>query len=156
MGPFATLAAEMPLRKVNDVKQVEPGARAGDTAPDTGRGRDNGLEAAAARDITALRREMERRDLPAGPPPTFELSQLELDSDIQQVIARVEAARSQARDADARKTAAETEERRAVAEMDALGDAQEAATPEQDSGEVPDTDMVAANAGPRTTLDAHV
>ncbi|MCB1348355.1 MAG: hypothetical protein KDK11_06800, partial [Maritimibacter sp.] len=83
-------------------------------------------------------------------------SQLELDSDIQQVIARVEAARSQARDADARKTAAETEERRAVAEMDALGDAQEAATTEQDSAEMGDAGMVAAAAAPRTTLDAHV
>ena len=124
VGPFAALAAEMPLRKVNDVKQVEPGTKPGDTAPDTGRGRDNGFEAAAARDIKALRREMERRDLPAGPPPTFEVSQLEIESDIQQVIARVEAARAQAREADALKLEAETEERIAENDMARLAEAE--------------------------------
>ncbi|MCB1357081.1 MAG: hypothetical protein KDK53_11495 [Maritimibacter sp.] len=101
---------------------MEPGTKPGDTAPDTGRGRDNGFEAAAARDIKALRREMERRDLPAGPPPTFEVSQLEIDTDFQQIIARVEAARAQAREADALKLEAETEERLAESEMARLAD----------------------------------
>lgn len=121
VGPFATLAAEMPLRKPSDVKQVQPGARPGNTAPDTGRDRDNGTEAAAARDIRALRREMEQRDLPAGPPPTFEVSQLEMDADIQQVIARVEAARAQAREADALKldTSADSRPARAGTEAEA-------------------------------------
>lgn len=116
VGPFATLAAEMPLRKPNDVKQVDPGTRPGNTAPDTGRDRDNGTEAAAARDIRALRREMERRDLPAGPSPAFEVSQLEMDADIQQVIARVEAARAQAREAGALKPEEKAVERPAEAE----------------------------------------
>lgn len=117
IGPFATLAAELPLRKPNDVKQIEPGSPSDDTAPDTGRERDNGTEAAAARDIAALRREMERRDLPAGPPPSFEVSQLEIEADIQQVIARVEAARAQAREADALKIETGIEERRTEASL---------------------------------------
>ena len=71
---------------------------------DVGRQPAQDARAEEARDITALRREMERRDLPAGPPPSFQLSLLEVEADIQQVIARVEAARTQAREADAVET----------------------------------------------------
>ncbi len=156
MGPFAALAAEMPLRKLNDVRQIEPGARPDDTAPDTGRERDNGTEAAAARDIRALRREMERRDLPAGPPPAFELSQLEIEADIQQVIARVEAARAQAREADALKLEAVTQQRLAEAEMAELSDEGTGATGGDASALEVGTQAapVATETGP--TLDAQV
>lgn len=164
VGPFATLAAEMPLRKINDVKQVEPGTRSGGTAPDTGRERDNGTEASAARDISTLRREMERRDLPAGPPPSFEVSQLEIEADIQQVIARVEAARSQAREADALKIEAETEERLAEAEMSRLAEAETAAVrgpaqaeaPMQAPMQAPGSAAAPAAADRPPTLDAQV
>ncbi len=139
MGPFATLAAEMPLRRVNDVKQVEPGAKTGDTRGDTagnaGRAHDNSARTAEARDITALRREMERRDLPAGPPPSFKVSQLEIASDIQAVIARVEAARSQAREADALKLEAETEERLGEAEVTRLSEAKASQAADAAAGE---------------------
>ena len=117
LGPFASLAAEMPLRKANDVKKVQPGAKAGDTTADVGQKPGQDARAAEARDIVALRREMERRDLPAGPPPSFQVSLLEVEADIQQVIARVEAARTQAREADALKVAAEAEEHRAEADL---------------------------------------
>lgn len=160
VGPFATLAAEMPLRKVNDVKQVEPGTRSGNTAPDTGRDRDNGTEAAVARDIGMLRREMERRDLPAGPPPSFEVSQLEIEADIQQVIARVAAARSQAREADALKLEARTEERLAEAEMSRLTAAETAAAKAPDRTEAgpqaAGSGAAPSAAGRPPTLDAHV
>jgi len=46
--------------------------------------------------VAALRREMERRALPPGPPPTFKLSLLEMDRDLQRTIARNEARRAQA------------------------------------------------------------
>lgn len=50
--------------------------------------------AAEARDIDALRREMERRGLQPGPPPAFKLSMLELDSDVRSAIARMDADRA--------------------------------------------------------------
>ncbi len=106
MGPLATLAALMPLRKANDVRQVEPGAKAGDTTGDTRHETAQAARAAEARDVTALRRERERRDLPAGPPPSFQISQLEVDADIKQIIARVEAARTRAREAEGMKARA--------------------------------------------------
>ena len=117
LGPLASLAAEMPLRKLNDVKKVQPGAKAGDMTSDIGQQPGQDARAAEARDITALRREMERRELPAGPPPSFQVSLLEVETDIQQVIARVEAARTRAREADALKVEAQAEERLAEAEL---------------------------------------
>lgn len=159
-GPSATLAAELPLRKPNDVKQVEPGSQPDNTASDAGHGGDTAAVAAAARDITALRREMEQRALPAGPPPTFELNQLEVETDIQKVIARVEAARAQAREADALqiealKVEADAEERLDEAGTSRLAEIGPAWAPEP-SGAA--TGAEPANAGPagtdtRTPLD---
>lgn len=117
LGPFASLAAEMPLRRTNDVTRVQPGASAGNTTGHAGRRPEQDVRAAEARDIQALRREMERRDLPAGPPPSFQVSVLEVESDLKQVIARIEAARHQAREADALKADAQIESRAAEAEM---------------------------------------
>lgn len=131
LGPSATLAADMPLRKPNDVRRIEPGARTGNTATDTGRDRDNGPTAAAARDITRLRRELGTDDLPAGPTPAFEVSQLELDADLQHVIARLEAARSQAREADAVRAETQDTAERPAAARDRTGRLG-AATPAQD------------------------
>jgi len=130
LGPFASLAAEMPLRKQNDVKKVKPGAKAGDTSSNTEQMPGQEARAAEARDIAALRREMERRDLSAGPSPAFQISLLEVDTDIQQVIARVEAARGQARDADALRIEAETEARHGEAALTEIA-AQEQSVPDR-------------------------
>ena len=108
MGPFATLAAEMPLHKVTDVKQIEPGTRPATrrptpdetvTIPHRGRGAPATSPRFGARWSGATCRPGRR--------PSFEVSQLEIEADIQQVIARVEAARSQARDAEALKLKAD-------------------------------------------------
>lgn len=116
MGPIAALAAEMPLRKVPEVRQVDPGKGMGESAADA-RGTPRQAEnAAAARDIDAFRREMERREKPAGPPPTFEVSLLEVNQDFRRVMARIEAARAQARDADALRAEARAEMRDAEAD----------------------------------------
>ena len=117
LGPFAALAAEMPLRKASDVKKVKPGAKTGDTTADARQNQAQDARSAEARDIAALRREMERRDLPTGPPPSFQMSLLEVEADILHVIARVEAARTQAREADALKADALAEQRSPEAEM---------------------------------------
>jgi len=105
LGPFAALAAEMPLRKVYNARKVQPGDKAGDARTNGQQNPEPEARSAEARDIAALRREMERRDLPAGPPPSFQMSLLEVESDIQHVIARVEAARTQAREAEGLKAA---------------------------------------------------
>lgn len=138
LGPFASLAADMPFRRTNDVKKVQPGAQAGDTTGHAGQKPGHDARAAEARDIRALRREMERRDLPAGPPPSFQVSLLEVESDLQQVIARIEAARNQARQADALKADAQHEARAAEAEMAEITEAaprREADAAERASGD---------------------
>ncbi|PIE07298.1 MAG: hypothetical protein CSA74_07905 [Rhodobacterales bacterium] len=122
LGPLAALATETPLRKMQDVRKVTPGHKAGDsngnTTGHTGAEGDNAARTAEARDIVALRREMERRNLPAGPPPAFKMSLLEVESGIRHVLARIEAARTRTREAEALKAEATTRDRAAVAEMD--------------------------------------
>ncbi len=137
LGPIAALAMETPLRKMQDVRKVTPGDKAGDTNGNTtghtGADGDNAARTAEARDIAALRREMERRNLPAGPPPAFKMSLLEVESDIRHVLARIEAARNQTREAEGLKAEAKDEEAAARAEMDALTQpsvAEETADPE--------------------------
>lgn len=66
-------------------------------------------QASASRDIIALRRAVAQGQRPAGPPPSFEVSLLEVESDLKQKLARMEAERSQERDSPAVQGQAEAE-----------------------------------------------
>lgn len=153
IGPFASLAAELPWRKTNDVKQVQPGDQAGDTAADTRQSRDQQEAAAAARDITAMREEARRRELPAGPSPAFQVSLLEIKQDIKDVIARVEAARTQTREADALKAEASAEERAGKAEVAALEAAAAHVSAQAETPSVGETDPSVPAASPSIAVD---
>jgi hypothetical protein len=87
-------ALETPQRRFVQVTRIPPGAAA--QGPDAEPRRHPGQEhaAAEARDVAALRREMEQRALPPGPPPTFKLNLLDIDGDLRQAIARNEAHRA--------------------------------------------------------------
>lgn len=101
LGSIAVFSAEAPLRKQQQVKRVNAFDQA--QRPATGQ-RDHpqqDLTAAEQRDIAALRREVERRGLPAGPPPSFQISLLEAEGGLERALARIEATRSQQRDAPA-------------------------------------------------------
>lgn len=83
--------AETPLAPVRPVSRVTPGDGADGQQPQSRRTPGQAQAAAEARDVAALRREMEQRALPPGPPPAFAVNILELDRELQQVMARIEA-----------------------------------------------------------------
>jgi hypothetical protein len=91
-------AAELPAYRMAHVGKVTPGRDAQGATSDNRQHAEPGRPAAEARDSAALRHEMQRRGLPAGPPPTFQMNLLEAEAGINQAIARVEAARTQSRD----------------------------------------------------------
>jgi hypothetical protein len=115
LGSAAVAAVAMPQRAGPDVQKVDPGQKSNCTGTDARQHPEQDATASQARDINEIRQEMEKRNLPAGPPPTFELSLLEVERDLKQVLARIEAERATARDTEAVKAdsdqqkAAETE-----------------------------------------------
>ena len=83
------------------VKRIDAKPEASNTGGQAGDHPDQDAQAAAGRDIMALRRAVAEGDRPAGPPPSFDVSFLEANADLQQKIARMEAARANQRDAEA-------------------------------------------------------
>ncbi len=124
LGLAAASAVTMPLRKAPDVQKVDPGQQSNGAGTDARQRPEQDATASQARDITEIRRQMERRDLPAGPPPTFELSLLEVESDLKQVLARIEAQRAQSRDSEAVQTDSAPQSVADKAQASAVSDAQ--------------------------------
>ena len=104
VGPLPVAAGDVARRMSDRVKRVEPGDNTGKARPDPHRFAHNTLPE-QPRDLEASRREMEQRALPPGPPPAFEMTLLELERDLKHLLARIEAARAQGRDAEALKPA---------------------------------------------------
>ncbi len=100
-GTWATSAIDLTPRKVATPHRVPPSPPAGHTRADTHDTPDQNRLTDDLRQSAELRREMERRALMPGPPPAFELNLLELDGQLKELIARIEATRAQARDAGA-------------------------------------------------------
>jgi hypothetical protein len=107
-------------QRTPDLRPVDPGEQSTGAGTNTRQRPQQDASAAAARDIAALRQETSERDLPTGPPPAFEVSLLEMESDLKHVLARVEAARAKARDAEALRAAAASDEARATDEAKGL------------------------------------
>lgn len=128
-GPPLAAAIELALRRAIPVTRIEPGRQAQNAGNEARQHPGQDRTAAEARDVAALRREMERRALPPGPPPTFKLTLLEMDRDLQRAIARNEAKRAQASAAstmqpDHPKAEAPVEQAEAPVEPDAAPDVQ--------------------------------
>jgi len=96
-GPLLAAGFGLPQKKAAQVVRIEPGTGAQNAGSEARRNPGQDRTAAEARDLAALRREMDRRSLPPGPPPAFKLNLLELDQDLQRAIARAEAGRAGAR-----------------------------------------------------------
>lgn len=99
VGSLAVSSAQAPEQNPTDITQVNP-AGSSDKS-DFGSKQDS-----QATENTALARQIQMRqdllpekDRPAGPLPSFEVSFLEVEQDLKTEIARMEAARSQERDA---------------------------------------------------------
>ncbi|MBV7378037.1 hypothetical protein [Maritimibacter dapengensis] len=102
-GPVAPLP--QPVR----VQQVDQNSGTSNAGQQAGDHPNQEAQAAPTRDLLALRRAVAEGDRPAGPPPSFDVSFLELETDLKQKLARMEAARSKERDAEALQSAAEIE-----------------------------------------------
>lgn len=131
LGAQAAIAAQTPARRIADVPKVEASQGSGSAGLDAHQHPDQDKSAASARDLVKLREEAGQGTRPAGPTPSFQVSILEVQSDLKQAIARMETARSQSRDAAAvSEKAAQTarsaaeDESNAQAELDAARDTQ--------------------------------
>jgi len=94
LSTHANLAAQMPTRAPPEVRRVDEGAASTRTRTDANTHRRQEDVAASARDLARIRQAMADPQQPTGPPPSFEVSLLEVESDLQQVIARIEAQRN--------------------------------------------------------------
>ncbi len=99
LGTKAAYAVPVQDTRPPDLRKVQPQTATTDAGADGHERPEQDVQAAASRDILALRRAVAQGRRAAGPPPSFEVSLLEVESDLQQKLARMEAERSQARDA---------------------------------------------------------
>ncbi|MBV7410533.1 hypothetical protein KJP29_16220 [Maritimibacter sp. DP1N21-5] len=101
LGARHALPAPAPDRRVHPVSPVEEQSASSGAGTDARDHPEQDLHGALSRDLRALRREVEDGTQWAGPAPAFDVSLLEMDSDLRQVLARMEADRSRTRDAEA-------------------------------------------------------
>ena len=111
------MAPETRVTAVTQVQEQSGSSGAGTDAHDTP---EQDLHTASSRDLLALRRAVEDGKRPAGPPPSFDVSILEMDRDLKQILARMEADRAKSRDHDAIQTADEAHATARAADADAL------------------------------------
>ena len=98
LGGHASLAAQMPTRTPPEVPVVDESRRTDQTQTDANTAHRDGHAAEAARDLREARRDP---DVQTGPPPTFDVTLLEVEQDLQATLARLEATRNHDRDAEA-------------------------------------------------------
>ncbi|WP_300512806.1 hypothetical protein [Aliiroseovarius sp.] len=97
-GAQASIAAQMPTRTPPEVPVIDESRRTDRAQTDANTAHRDGTAADAARDLHAARRDP---DVQTGPPPTFEVTLLEVEQDLQATLARLEATRNHDRDAEA-------------------------------------------------------
>lgn len=98
----ATLAAHAPVREPPAVAQVDPSPASDGTRMDSNTANGEGRSDLAqdARQRLAHQERLEDPKTPTGPPPTFQITLLEVEQDLHNILARLEMARSKERDAD--------------------------------------------------------
>ncbi len=95
-APVSPIVAPLDQSRRHEMQgtRIAPGQTAQEPGTEARSNSGQGRSAAEARDLAALRREMERRALQPGPPPAFKLSLLEISRDLKHAIARAEAMRA--------------------------------------------------------------
>ncbi len=135
LGANVASMLRAPLHKPPDVSRVKETETSGKTGADTRHLSQNTENSALARGLKALHQSQKDPDRPAGPPPSFEVSLLEVEQNLKEVIARMEISRGQKRDADAVRSGGEDETRPATS-------AQESDRTTQNSSKVAETDIL--------------
>lgn len=115
LGGHASLAAQMPTRTPPEVPVVDESRRTDQAQTDANTAHRDGNAADAAR---ALREALRDPDVQTGPPPTFEVTLLEVEHDLQATLARLEASRNHDRDAAAVKPAEPDPDKTSAARTD--------------------------------------
>lgn len=107
LGTLASHAGRIPVHKSPEVLRIDKSGASNHSGSDPRQLSQNAENSASAR-LIANQPELHKNaemhknpDKAAGPPPSFEVSLLEVEQDLKQVIARMEASRGQVRDADA-------------------------------------------------------
>ena len=103
-APLGTKAAyALPVQDARPVAihRIDPKPATSDAGAEARQHPDQNAPASVSRDIPALSRAVAQGQRPAGPPPSFEVSLLEVESDLKQKLARMEAERTQERDSPA-------------------------------------------------------
>ncbi|GEM_PF-6563797 len=95
-GGQASLAAQAPMRAPPEVAVIDESRSSDNARTDTNTAKRNDA-AEVARDQRDARRDP---DVHKGPPPTFEVTPLEAESDLRATLARMEATRNHDRDAE--------------------------------------------------------
>ena len=111
------MAPETRVTAVTQVQKQSGSSGAGTDAHDTP---EQDQHSATSRDLLALRRAVEDGNRPAGPPPSFDVSILEMDRDLKQILARMEVDRAKSRDHDAIQTSEAAHATARAADADAL------------------------------------
>lgn len=99
----ATMAAHAQARDLPSASKVDPSPTLQEarTDPHTANGQGQSDTTADARQRLEHRERVEDPRTPTGPPPTFQVSQLEVDQDLHNILARLEAERGHDRDGNA-------------------------------------------------------
>ncbi|WP_424943927.1 hypothetical protein [Aliiroseovarius crassostreae] len=101
----ATAAAHNALRELPDATKVAPSTNVSNTRadPHTANGHGNDDRSTEARQIIANRERVRDPSTQPGPTPTFQITLLEVEQDLMNILARIEASRAKDRDAEALK-----------------------------------------------------
>ncbi len=129
LGAQAAHAHRVPVHKPPDITRISETETSEKTGADARQKSQIAANSQTVNALTEQRQQQEKQDKPAGPPPSFEVSLLEVEQDLKQVLARMEISRGQERDAEAVRTevsnistesAAEVKEGAAPASTDGL------------------------------------
>lgn len=101
----ATAAAQNALRELPDTTKVAPSTDVTNSRadPHTENGNGHGDHTIEARQILANRERIRDPSTQAGPSPTFQITLLEVEQDLMNILARIEASRAKDRDVEALK-----------------------------------------------------
>lgn len=99
VGAQATYAARAPVHKPPEVMRIDKSDASSKSGADPRQASQNEANSADAQRILSRLTMVSDMEKPAGPPPSFEISLLEMEQSLHNTLARMEVSRGQERDA---------------------------------------------------------